>query len=88
MAVNAIASVTAAYVQKASNGQGGGQSAAMQEANETPAVTQKEAARGDMQAVRKIAKAAQQAAAMNPTPAPAPTSAPTPSTATAVDTLA
>jgi hypothetical protein len=85
MAVNAIASVTAAYVQQATSSS---QSAAMQEANETSAVTQKEAARGDMQAVHKLAKAAQQAAAMNPTPSPVPTPAPAASTATTVDTLA
>ena len=57
MAVNPIAGITAAYVQKATSS---AQSSATQEANETPAVTQQEAARGDMQAVRKIAKAAQQ----------------------------
>jgi hypothetical protein len=69
MAVNPIASVTAGYVQKATGGsQGGGQSAAMQEATETPAVTQQEAARGDMQAVRKLAKERQQAVATNPAP--------------------
>jgi uncharacterized membrane protein (DUF106 family) len=69
MAVNAIASVTAAYVQKASGGsQGSAQSAAVQEATETAAVTMKEAARGDMQAVRKLAKQQMQAVAMNPAP--------------------
>jgi len=85
MAVNAIASITAAYVQQAGGGsQAGGLSAALQEATETPAVTMKEAASGDMQAVRKLAKQQQQAMATRQAPAPTPA----PSPQATVDALA
>jgi hypothetical protein len=68
MTANAIASATAGYVQKITASSQGGQSAAMQEAMESPAVTLKEAASGDMQAVRKLAKEQQQAQVMAATP--------------------
>jgi hypothetical protein len=81
MAVNPIASAVAPYVQKVTAGsQSTAQAAAMQEASETAAVTQNEAARGDMQAVRKLARQQQQAQAME--------SAPKTGTRTAVDHLA
>lgn len=68
MTVNAIANAVAGYVQKITTGsQGSGQSAAIQEATETPAVTMKEAAHGDIQAIRKLAQE-QQAQAMNSAP--------------------
>lgn len=63
MAVNAIAGAVAGYVQKITAGSQSGQSAAVQEATETPAVTMQEAARGDMQAVRKLAQQQQAQAA-------------------------
>ncbi|MGD0785509.1 MAG: hypothetical protein ABR969_06825 [Sedimentisphaerales bacterium] len=45
--------------------------AALQEANEIPATTMKEAARGDQQAIRKLAKTQQQQIQPE-TPAPTP----------------
>jgi hypothetical protein len=46
--------------------------AAVQEANETTATTKIEAAHGDQQAIRKLAKQQQQMQLQNPTPKPEP----------------
>jgi hypothetical protein len=70
MSVNPVPSAVSAYVQKVSSGSSsqGGQSAAVQEASETPQVTAQEAARGDRQAMRKLASQ-QHAPAPSPVPA-------------------
>jgi hypothetical protein len=60
MSTNAITSDLAGYVQKVTSG-AAAPSSAMQEATETAAVTAKEAARGDRQAIAKIARQKQQA---------------------------
>lgn len=67
MATNAIASGPAGYVRKITASSRSSQSAAMQEASETLAVTQKGPAHGDMQAVCKLAQE-QQAQGMKPSP--------------------
>jgi hypothetical protein len=62
MSVNTISSAVASYVQKVTGGQASGArsssgvSAAMQEATETAAATRQEAAKGDQQAIRKLAR--------------------------------
>jgi hypothetical protein len=63
MGIEAVAAVSSSAVSSAVNpaqsalaAVTSGVAAALQEANETPAVTQKEAASGDRQAIRLLAK--------------------------------
>jgi hypothetical protein len=61
MSVNALTAAFSGYVQKVTSGTSTSSSSAMQEAQETPAVTAKEAAHGDRQAQLKLAREQQQA---------------------------
>jgi hypothetical protein len=72
MSVNSVSSIVAnagnQYIQKTSaNSTSSGQSTALQEAQETRAATQQEAAHGDTQAIRKLALE-QQAQSANAAP--------------------
>ena len=63
MSINAITNAVSQYVQKVtSSGKGqAGTSSALEEAQETSAATAKEAAKGDRQAIAKMARLNQQA---------------------------
>ena len=70
-AANAIASAASNLVQKAS-GSGSSSSSALQEATETPAVTAKEAAKGDPVAKRLLARQQNEQELLNTTSASEP----------------
>ncbi len=69
---SAVSNAAAAYLNKSSGGAQSSTSSALAEASETPAVTAKEAARGDAVAKRLLAKEQAQQAEENPAPAQEP----------------